>query len=779
VDIANQQISRSRGVTAFGLDGYQQIYSQYNSSFNFVSSLIPYEDSISLPISQAVDSCWTSGNIFRLDASSGLVVKTNFQNEELSSLSLSAPNSLSVIQSVVPMADENPTDEEGDGCWVVSGTSLFRLDSNLNIEVEIVGLSSPSLVCVNHATQGCFVVDEDVGIYEFDFNGDLVGTGIFTDNHILGVLSNSEGDLYLLTEEELYKFTNIDGNLSQNLTHGLPGYFGALAVGCFDIDTSTDYVYVGGGNNTTLRLMRFDSSGSSLGSSSISGSFPYIIRVSQHPSSNTFFILADDQKIDFVESSSSESSELYSEPSSSSSEGFSESSSDSSPSSFGFSSDSSPSSGSSSSSEKFSESSSSEQFSEPSSSSSSFLDDCDETKVTASDGGGSDLFGGSVSIDGNYAVVGAVGEDSGGSNSGAAYIYRRTDTNAWADETKIVASDAAAGDLFGTVDIDGDYVIVGAKHESTGLDIFGAAYIFRRTGLNTWDSGTKIVASDREDGDLFGTSVSISGNYAIVGANGEDAGGSGAGAAYIFRRTDTNTWDSGTKIVASDAAAGDNFGVSVSIDGDYAIVGAKDESSAQGAAYIFRRTGTNAWADQTKITATDGEASDLFGISVSIDGDYVAIGASLDDDNGSQAGAAYVYRRTGTNAWADQTKITASDGAIGDTFGESISIKDDYVVVGAENEGSFNEGAAYIFRRTDTNTWNEELKLETSDRDNSDKFGTSVSVDESYIVVGSPGDNSDTGASHMFFCEDMDSESSSSEGISSSSQSQSSSSSDN
>ena len=202
MNLVDQKTSRNRGVTAFGSDGYQQIYSQYNSSFTFVSSLIPYEESINIPTRQAVDSCWTSGNIFRVD--NDLVVKTNFRNDVLSSLSVVNPYSLSVIQLSVPMEDGSPTDSECLGCWIVAGTSVLRTDSNLNIEVEITNLSSPTLVCVNHATQGCFVVDEGVGIYEFSSNGDLVGTGPFTDDHIIGFLSNSEGDLFILTVSELY-----------------------------------------------------------------------------------------------------------------------------------------------------------------------------------------------------------------------------------------------------------------------------------------------------------------------------------------------------------------------------------------------------------------------------------------------------------------------------------------------------------------------------------------------------------------------------------------------
>jgi len=161
VDIDKQQISHSRGVTAFGSDGYQQIYSQYNSSFSFVSSLISYKVSISLPIQQAVDSCWTSGNIFRLGLNK--VLKTDYQGEIIANLSVSSPKSLSVIQLVVPMADSNPTDDECLGCWiVVDGHTLLKIDSNLEIQKTVSRLVSATLVCSNHSNSGCYVVDNGV-----------------------------------------------------------------------------------------------------------------------------------------------------------------------------------------------------------------------------------------------------------------------------------------------------------------------------------------------------------------------------------------------------------------------------------------------------------------------------------------------------------------------------------------------------------------------------------------------------------------------------------------
>jgi hypothetical protein len=367
------------------------------------------------------------------------------------------------------------------------------------------------------------------------------------------------------------------------------------------------------------------------------------------------------------------------------------------------------------------------------------------TKILASDRTAYDGFGVSVAISGDYAIVGAYQNDDP-TDSGSAYIFRRTGTNTWNTwdaGTKIVASDAVASDEFGySVGIDGDYAIVGARRNDDPTDS-GSAYIFRRTGTNTWDAGTKIVASDRAVNDQFGWSVGISGDYAIVGAQLND-GPTDSGSAYIFRRTGTNTWDTGIKILASDRAANDNFGKSVGISGDYAIVGAagNDDPTDSGSAYIFRRTGTNTWDTGIKILASDAVAGDQFGWSVGISGDYAIVGAYRNDDP-TDSGSAYIFRRTGTNTWDTGIKILASDAAANDEFGWSVGISGDYAIVGAWKDDDPGEsGSAYIFRRTGTNTWDAGTKFIASDAAGSDYFGFSVAISGDNTIMGAVGTDS-------------------------------------
>ena len=317
------------------------------------------------------------------------------------------------------------------------------------------------------------------------------------------------------------------------------------------------------------------------------------------------------------------------------------------------------------------------------------------SKLLPFDGTAGDTFG-SVSISGDYAIVGAYGDDDSGLESGSAYIFKRSGSN-WNQVVKITASDGAAGDTFGSsVSISGDYAIVGAYgDDDNGLES-GSAYIFERSG-NSWTEVTKLTASDGAYWDHFGSSVSISGDYAIVGAYYHDDNLTNSGSAYIFERSGSS-WNQVAKLTASDGAVADYFG-SVSISGDYAIVGAwgdDDNGLDSGSAYIFKRSGSN-WNQVAKITASDGAAGDTFG-SVSISGDYAIIGAYGDDDNGLDSGSAYIFKRSGSS-WNQVTKITASDGAPNDMFGSSVSISGDYAIVGAfgNDDNGTESGSAYIF----------------------------------------------------------------------------------
>jgi len=377
---------------------------------------------------------------------------------------------------------------------------------------------------------------------------------------------------------------------------------------------------------------------------------------------------------------------------------------------------------------------------------SAFLDDQGE-KLLAPDGNSNDSFGCSVSISGEYAIIGAQGDDDTANNCGSARIFAPNDVDCtWDQQQILLAINGAADDHFGSaVDISGDYAIIGAYENDDNGTTAGAAYIFNRDGA-TWSQQKKLLASDGAAGDRFGYSVAISGDYAIAGAIYDDDLRDNSGAAYIFTRDDTD-WIQQAKLTALDGAESSQFGISVSISGDYAIVGSMYADN-KGAAYIFKRDGTN-WSQQAKLTALDGAASDLFGTSVAICGDYALVGAS---NKNSATGAAYVFIRSVTT-WTQQAKLTAENGASGDLFGNSVSIKDDYAVVGAYGDGDNGSysGAAYVFRRDDT-SWSQVYKVPSSGAA-FDNFGNSVSISSNNIIVGVKGDDTkgdSAGAAYLF-----------------------------
>ncbi len=291
-------------------------------------------------------------------------------------------------------------------------------------------------------------------------------------------------------------------------------------------------------------------------------------------------------------------------------------------------------------------------------------------------------------------------------------------------QAKLTASDAAAGDEFGySVAINGNTAIAGVPLKSSQR---GAAYVFVQNG-STWQQQQKLTASDGKSGDQFGYSVAINGNTAIVGA---PFTGSDVGSAYVFVRSGT-TWTQQAKLTASDAASGNKFGYSVTIASDMVIVGAPFANSI-GAAYVFVRSGTT-WTQQAKLTASDAAT---FGNSVAIYVDTAVIGAYR---TGNDVGAAYVFVRSGTT-WTQQAKLTASDGAAYDWFGNSVTIDGDTVIVGAyiqNYSGLTNAGSAYVFVRSGT-TWSQQAKLTASDAGAGDYFGNSVALQGNTAIVGAP-----------------------------------------
>jgi len=369
------------------------------------------------------------------------------------------------------------------------------------------------------------------------------------------------------------------------------------------------------------------------------------------------------------------------------------------------------------------------------------FDPVPDATLTAFDGEQYDEFGRSVAISGDTALVGAPGEDDGGSRAGAAYFFWYDGLN-WLDDDKFPGG---TDEAFGTsVALEGDTAVVGAAGGETEA---GALVVYDYVG-DAWTQNVRLTPNDSMLDDEFGAAVAISGNRIVAGAPATELNDAN-GAAYVFVEN-AGSWGQEAKLIASDGEAGDEFGSSVSISGDTIVVGAHyddDRGLDAGAAYVFEFDGAN-WTFKEKLAPAGVEADDEFGCAVANSADRIVVGAKRDGDNGNDAGAAYLFRYQG-DSWVPETKLTASDGAPTDRFGISVAISsDDTVAIGAEYDDQ--KGSAYVFYRSGAH-WVEEPKLLAPVRGN-DYFGASISISQDVVLVGAPfadGDGDDNGAAFV------------------------------
>lgn len=366
-----------------------------------------------------------------------------------------------------------------------------------------------------------------------------------------------------------------------------------------------------------------------------------------------------------------------------------------------------------------------------------------QSKLTVVDAAEFDLFGNAVSISGDLAIIGAVGDDDEGASAGAAYVFRRT-TQGWVKEIKLTASDAESSDQFGfSVGISGDYAIVGAPQNGTAGDKAGAAYVFRRLAPGVWTQQIQLLASDAAANDQFGRAVSIYGDAAAVGSPFNDDGGinefSNTGSVYVFRRLAGQAWTEEAKLNADVPVFTSQYGTALAITGDDVIVGAMFEDAAAGAAYVFHRSGAGVWSQQARLEPVNEEPTWglIFGSSVAIQGNIAAVGAIGDDSAATNAGSAFVFRRDAYGVWSQEQKIYPVDPIAQDRFGSAASVIDGAVVIGASGASALatTSGYAAIFSESG-GVWEETLRLIADDGAPGDEFGVSIGASGDSIIVG-------------------------------------------
>lgn len=368
-------------------------------------------------------------------------------------------------------------------------------------------------------------------------------------------------------------------------------------------------------------------------------------------------------------------------------------------------------------------------------------------KLSAGDAAAGDNFGTAVSINGDRIVVGAPG-DGDPRNKGKVYIFERGNGK-WSPAATIVAADGKPSDQFGhSVSISGGRVVVGAPGDSARGFAVGSAYIFERNpgGETEWRQVAKLEANDKTPGRQFGQSISISGDLVVVGSQLDDDSARSPGSAYVFERNQggTDKWGLVGKLTASHGNRSNAFGSAVSISGDFVVIGAPGDNHAgfaSGSAFLFKRNqgGDNAWKEVAKLTAADAAADGAFGNSVSINGDRVAIGAPFDHDSGS----AYIFERNsaGEGHWDQAAKLTAREAVAFHNFGSSVSISGSCVAVGNPHDADAgsNSGSVTVFERLSSpDRWAYVTKLAATEAAAGNSFGAAVSISGGRVVSGAP-----------------------------------------
>ncbi len=335
-----------------------------------------------------------------------------------------------------------------------------------------------------------------------------------------------------------------------------------------------------------------------------------------------------------------------------------------------------------------------------------------------------DKFGKAMAADGDRLIIGAPDDPNSGLHSGAAHIFVKNN-GMWIRETTLTANDAGDQDYFGgSVDIEGDFAIVGAFQKKISGVSAGAAYIFQKKA-GIWTQTARLYGDDLTEEIWFGASVSISNGFAVVGAPNEN---SCTGVAYVFHYNGT-TWERYEKLHKDLelSAVGDFFAESLSLDRNRLVIGIPRENNGRGAIQFFHFDGTD-WIQQTKI---NGLGQEYFGEAVALYGDYAIAGMAGDDHD---LGAYYIFQWDGTN-WTETAQLMSGENFPESRFGTSVAISDQYAVVGSANNSPVS-GSAFIYQNYN-GSWSSIAKVAAGDTDMFHAFGTSVAISGESFVVGS------------------------------------------
>jgi hypothetical protein len=315
---------------------------------------------------------------------------------------------------------------------------------------------------------------------------------------------------------------------------------------------------------------------------------------------------------------------------------------------------------------------------------------------------------------------------------------------------KLAPDDCAPVDRFGfSLDISGTIALVGVPFDDDHGSNSGSAYVFSRLGSG-WTLTAKLTRENGGEGDGFGRSVAIDGQLMVIGVLGE-------ALACVFEKLGGD-WLQVTELTADDGWLGDFFAQSVALSGADAVVGApqdNDNGGSSGSAYVYRRDPNGVWSQAAKLLPHDGSAFWSFGESVAVSGNRVLVGATTAFAFAPSAGAVYIFECDPNGDWAEVAQLVSDDIANSDFFGISVALEGDIAVVGSENAdyNDIDSGAAYVFVRQSTSRWPQVAKIGAADGAYSDLFGSAVALSANAAVIGAYQDDdhgSDSGSAYVF-----------------------------
>ncbi|RMH22841.1 MAG: choice-of-anchor B family protein [Gemmatimonadetes bacterium] len=333
-----------------------------------------------------------------------------------------------------------------------------------------------------------------------------------------------------------------------------------------------------------------------------------------------------------------------------------------------------------------------------------------------------------------------VAEPLNTSRPGYIYVYRPGADGAWQEAQKLEASDAAPNDHFGRfVEVEDGILIAGATVRSGSI---GGAYVFERGSDGVWHEVQILEASDGTTDDSFGRMSARDGDRILIA---DWANADSRGAVYVFHRGEDGRWSEEAKLTASDAEPDDWFGMGLALEGDLALIGVPQKNGNRGAVYVFER-GADGWSETGKITLADAGPQSRFGGAVALKDGTAFVAAPT--ENGF-VGAVYVFQRDDSGAWEQQARLTAFDGGPrGLQYGTTISVGDDEIRFSAPGAAGF-AGRVYVVRR-EGEEWTEAYKVGVPGLAPGSGFGTTMAFGGDLAVFGATGEDNGAGAAYVF-----------------------------